>query len=57
LTVYDITGRLIKTLVNKQQQAGNYSVNWIAGNEVPGLYFYKIQAGRFVEVKKCTLLR
>ncbi len=57
LTVYDIMGRMIKTLVKKTQNAGTYSVNWVAENEEPGLYFYKINAGSFVEVKKCTLLK
>ena len=57
LTVYDITGRKIKTLVSKTQDAGSYSVNWNVEQEVPGLYFYKIKAGSFRAVKKCSLLR
>ena len=57
LTVYDISGRIIKTLVNNTQDAGSYSVNWNCENELPGLYFYKIKAGSFTEVKKCSLLR
>lgn len=57
LTVYDISGRIIKTLVNDTQDAGSYSVNWNGENEVSGLYFYKLKAGSFTAVKKCSLLR
>ena len=55
LSVYDMTGRIIKTLVNDSQNVGNYSVIWHVENEVSGVYFYKIKAGEFSEVKKCIL--
>lgn len=55
LTVHDITGRIVKTLVNENQHAGSYSVIWNIEHEVPGLYFYKIKAGSFTKVKKCSL--
>jgi hypothetical protein len=48
---------MIKTLVDKTQDAGNYTVNWNVEQEVPGLYFYRIKAGSFTAVKKCSLLR
>jgi beta-glucanase (GH16 family) len=57
LAVLDITGRQIKTLVNETQNAGSYSVNWNGENEVSGLYFYKIKAGNFIEIKKCILVK
>lgn len=57
LTLLDITGRIVKTLVNITQNAGSYSVNWNVENEISGLYFYKIKAGSFIEVKKCILLK
>jgi len=57
LKVYDILGREIATLVNKQQKAGFYEVNWNAINNSSGVYFYKILAGDFVETKKMILLR
>ncbi len=57
LIVQDITGRTVKTLVNKYQSAGTYKVNWNADNELPGMYFFKMKAGSIVEVKKCILLR
>lgn len=55
LTLFDITGRLIKTLVNKVQQAGTHTINWNASSEQAGVYFYKIKAGNFTAVKKCVL--
>jgi len=55
LTVLDITGRIVKTLVNEVQNAGLHSVNWIIDNELSGMYFYKLKAGEFVQVKKCIL--
>lgn len=55
LIVYDITGRIVKTLVNETQGAGTYSVNWNTENEVSGVYFYKMKAGSFIDVKKCIL--
>ena len=57
LKVYDILGREVATLVNKQQKAGYYEVNWNAVNNSSGVYFYKILAGDFVETKKMLLLR
>lgn len=57
LTVLDITGRVVKTLVNEVQNAGSFSVNWTIDNELSGMYLYKIKAGNFVELKKCVLQR
>jgi hypothetical protein len=55
--VYDMLGKLIKTLVNEKQETGNYKVNFNAGELSSGIYFYKIQASNFVAVKKMILLR
>ena len=57
MTVHDITGRIIKTLVNEIQCAGSHSVNWTVDDELSGLYFYRIKAGSFNGVKKCSLHR
>lgn len=57
LTLYDITGRKVKTLVNEVQNAGTHTADWTAGNELSGVYFYKIKAGNFTDVKKCVLQR
>ncbi len=57
LKVYDILGNKVADLVNKQQDAGNYKVNFDAANLASGLYIYKIQAGNFMQVRKMTLLK
>ena len=56
LTVYDILGKKIQTLVSEFQNANIYSVNFDASKLSSGIYFYKLQAGDgFVETKKMTL--
>ncbi|MFQ5869831.1 MAG: T9SS type A sorting domain-containing protein, partial [Candidatus Zixiibacteriota bacterium] len=57
LKVYDITGRLVATLVDGFQEAGHMSVTWDASMVSSGVYFYKLTAGDFTEVKRMTLLR
>lgn len=62
ITVYDILGRVIKTLVNEYQDAGFRSVLWSgtnnSGSEVAsGIYIYKIEAGNFVDSKKMLLIK
>jgi hypothetical protein len=57
LRVYDILGREVATLINEEKPAGSYSVAFNAANLPSGIYFYKIEAGNFVEVKKMTLLK
>jgi hypothetical protein len=57
LTVFDVTGREIAELVNKEMNAGYYSVNWDASHISSGIYLYKIEAEKFVEVKKMILLK
>jgi endoglucanase len=57
IKIFDILGHEITTLVNEQKQPGKYAVQWNASNNSSGLYFYRIQAERFVETKKMVLLR
>jgi flagellar hook assembly protein FlgD len=62
ITIYDMLGREIRTLVNATQYAGFKSVIWDATNNqgVPvsaGVYLYKIQAGEFVQTRKMVLLK
>jgi hypothetical protein len=62
ITVYDILGRIVKTLVNEYQDAGYRSVMWdgtnSGGSQVStGLYIYKIEAGSFIESKKMLLVK
>jgi hypothetical protein len=57
LTVFDILGREIETLVNEVKPAGKYSVEWNASSIASGVYFYQLRAGEFVKTKKMILLR
>ncbi len=57
LSVYDMLGKKVKTLVNERKQAGNYEVSFNAENLPSGVYFYKLQSGGFTKVKKMTLLK
>jgi endo-1,4-beta-xylanase len=57
LTIFDILGREVQTLVNEQQVPGQYTVTFNAQNLASGIYFYRLNAGDFSEVKKLMLLK
>ena len=57
LSIYNIAGQLVETLVHERKNAGFYSVQWNAGNVGSGLYFYRIEAGEYKETKKCLILK
>ncbi|MBK8984225.1 MAG: SBBP repeat-containing protein [Ignavibacteria bacterium] len=57
LTVFDILGREIATLVNRHLQMGNYEADWNAGNYPGGIYFYTLSSGEFSETRKMTLIK
>jgi hypothetical protein len=62
ITIYDIMGRSIKSLVNSNQSVGYRSIQWNATNNLgepvsAGMYIYMIQAGEFRQTKKMVLLK
>ena len=57
LTVYNIVGQPVRTLVAEHQRAGWYAVEWDATGLAAGLYFYRLQAGAFGQVKKMLLIK
>ena len=57
LKVYDVLGQVVATLVNEVKQQGEYNVQWDASNFTSGIYFYKLSAGKFIDIKKMILLR
>jgi photosystem II stability/assembly factor-like uncharacterized protein len=57
LKVYDILGREVTTLVNKQQQPGNYEVEFNASNLSSGVYFYQLSTENIHLTKKLLLLK
>jgi hypothetical protein len=56
LKVYDVLGKEVATLVNEEKTAGSYEVEFNALQLSSGIYFYKLQAGSFVETKKMILI-
>ncbi len=63
LTVYNVVGQPVRTLVAEHQAAGRYAVEWDATNDSghsvsSGMYFYRLQAGGdFLDIKKMLLLK
>ena len=57
LKIYDILGNEITTLVNEFKPAGNYEVMFDGSNFPSGVYYYRLQSGKFTETKKLVLLR
>jgi len=57
LEVYNILGEKVATLVDEKQAAGYKVVTWNAKDVGSGIYFYRLQAGNFVETKRMVLIR
>ncbi len=57
LIVYDLLGREVSMLVNKQQKPGSYRVEFNANGLTSGIYFYKLTAGNFSQTRKMLLVR
>jgi subtilisin family serine protease len=57
LKVYDISGREIAKLVNGSYNPGVYTVNFDASRFASGVYFYRLEAGEFVQTKRMVLLK
>ena len=57
LKVYDVLGKEVATLVNDIRQPGNYTIEFDGSDLSSGIYFYKIEAGSFVQTKRMILLK
>jgi hypothetical protein len=57
LSIYNVLGEKVTTLVKDNQPAGDYMVDWNASGFASGVYFYRLQAGNYHEVKKAILIR
>jgi len=57
IKVYDVLGREVDILVNEEKLDGNYSVSFDATGLPSGIYFYRLQAGKFIETKKMVLAK
>ena len=57
IKVFDVLGNEIETLINEEKPVGTYELNWNAANLPSGVYFYRLQAGDFVQTRKMILLK
>jgi hypothetical protein len=57
LSVFDILGREVSVLVNERRGAGVYEVKFDGSNLASGVYFYRLQAGSFLQTMKLLLIR
>ena len=57
LQIYDLTGRLVETLINESLTPGEHEISWNAGQLPSGVYFVRLQTGEFVENQKILLLK
>ncbi|RPH95038.1 T9SS C-terminal target domain-containing protein [candidate division KSB1 bacterium] len=57
LTVYNLSGEAVKTLVNENQSANHYQVGLNLSDETSGQYFYRLQAGAFSDVRKMVYVK
>ena len=55
--VYDIIGDEINTIINNELFSGNHTINWNGSNEPNGVYFIRMESGRFMDMKKVILLK
>lgn len=57
VTIYNLLGQQVVTLVDQNQAAGEHRVNWDAANQPTGVYFYRLQAGDFSQSRRMVLLK
>ncbi len=57
LEIFNVLGQKVTTLVDKQQQAGYYQIVWNAGDQATGIYFCKLRANDFSQIKKMLMLK
>jgi len=57
LKICNILGQEVAELVNEEKQPGVYEVNWNASGFANGVYFYRLEAGRYTETKKLVLMK
>jgi hypothetical protein len=55
--VYDLMGRKVETIFEGLRPAGYHSITWNSDDNSSGVYFYKIQAGEFVDSRKILLIK
>ncbi|MFH1212889.1 MAG: T9SS type A sorting domain-containing protein [Candidatus Neomarinimicrobiota bacterium] len=57
ITIYDLNGKRVQTLVNGLHKPGNYLINWNPKNLSSGVYFYTIKTPQYFEKRKCLVIK
>jgi len=58
LSVYNLLGEKVTTLIAKEQKAGKYQIEWDAGDFASGVYFYQLSTDQgFVQTRKLVLMK
>ncbi|NQT27723.1 T9SS type A sorting domain-containing protein, partial [candidate division KSB1 bacterium] len=57
ISIYNLMGQLVTTLVNEQQDAGTHTAHWNAENATSGVYFLEMTSDSFKQIRKMTLIR
>lgn len=57
IEIYDLLGKRIETLIDRYMETGRHQVVWDASGYSSGVYFYRIEAGEFVETKRMVYLK
>jgi hypothetical protein len=57
LVVYDILGREVETLIDKELEPGKYKINFTATNLPSGVYFYTLRTPKFTKTNKMLLIK
>ncbi len=57
ISVFNVAGQLVETLLDEHKKAGYHSVIWRASGVGSGLYFYRIKSGDYISVKKCIVMK
>jgi len=57
LKIYDITGKLITTLINEKLNIGYHSIDWDGSNQSGGVYLVRMESGDYIETQKLLLVK
>ncbi|HRJ05823.1 MAG TPA: T9SS type A sorting domain-containing protein, partial [Ignavibacteria bacterium] len=57
LVVFDVTGKVVSTLISQSMKAGNYVADFDASSLTSGVYFYKLTSGSYINTKRMILVK
>lgn len=57
LSVFNSLGQYISSVIDKELEKGSYTINWKSGELPSGIYFYKLEAGNFIQIKKMIIVK